>query len=175
MEILFIATPLLAGHAVGFFLLAKGWRDAWHGLRARAWPTVPARLTECALERRASGRGVVLYQLRVAYEYQVGERAWQGHNVAIGYRGTNAPHVHRALQRRLLGLAPFMVRHHPRHPGLSTVWPAENALVFGPFLAGLAWLAGSAVATVIALAFSAWGIRALEGAASLAAPWLPGP
>jgi hypothetical protein len=165
MEI-FFAMQILACYALGFFMVAKGWEDARNGMGARHWPQAPARLRHCVLHHHKTERGA-FYEVRVAYEYTVAGQQYQGSNVAIGYVGTNAPHVHRALHRRLVDMAPFTVRYHPRRPSLSTVLPAENGLVLGTLVWGLAWLACSTVFTLLVLAFSGVGAAVLQWATEL--------
>jgi hypothetical protein len=167
MEILF-AMLLLPGYLLGFFMVAKGWEDVRNGLGARHWPQAPARLKECVLHHHVSPNGT-FYEVRVAYEYTVAARRYQGDNVAIGYGGTNAAEVHHDLHRRLVSMAPFAVRYDPRRPEVSTILPAENALVFGLLVLGLGCLAFCAVFTLLVLAFSGVGAEMLQWATELLA------
>ena len=87
-----------------------------------------ARLKGCVLEQIVSSQGSTAWWVRLAYDYQVAGRPYQGDNVAIGYVG-GPRHAHAALHERLLGVQPFVVRHHPDRLEVSTILPTENALI----------------------------------------------
>lgn len=152
MEIL-LAVALCVAYALGFFMLRAGWEDVSHGVGARKWPVARARWQECVLEHRM-GSGGSYFRVRVAYDYEVGGRQYQGSNVAVGYLGNGTREVHEALHQRLVGMRPFVVRYHPRRPEISTILPAENALVCGTLVVALVWLTATTAFTLMALTIS---------------------
>lgn len=155
--VIFFVIALVPFYAVGFVLLYQGWEDIRRGVRARAWPVAPAQWKTCVLEQQTTARGAI-YRVCVAYEYRVAGRLYQGDNVAVGYVGSGAREVHAALYERLSGMRPFVVRYSPGQPEISTILPAENSLVYGTLVWGLAWLAVTTVGVLVALLASGHGV-----------------
>lgn len=168
---LFFAVALVPFYAVGFVMLYQGWADIRQGVGARTWPMVSAHWKACVLEHQASERGVN-YRVRVAYTYQVAGRQYLGDNVAIGYVGSGAREAHAALHQRLLDLQPFVVRYCPGHPEVSTILPAENALVYGTLVWSLGWLAATTVAALGIWVASGHGMPFLVWASNGVDAWM---
>lgn len=156
--VIFFAVLLALAYALGFAMLYRGLQEIRLGVGARTWPVAPAQWMDCVLEHRISDRGS-RYQVRVAYRYSVDGRDYAGDNIAIGYLASGAREVHTALHERLMKMQPFVVRYCPGRPEVSTILPAENALVYGTLVWSLLWLGFTTVGALAAWAASGQGLQ----------------
>ncbi|MFC5478014.1 DUF3592 domain-containing protein [Massilia suwonensis] len=158
---LVVSAVLLLCYAIGILLVKLGLRDIRLGLGARTWPTAPARLERCVIGRPPLSTSPVS-QVLVKYSYTVAGVRYSGDNLAIGYLASNNRRVHEETRQRVLDMPSFRIRYHPDQPDISTIFPAENSLVFGTFVFALLWLAFTTVFTLIVLAISGVGRTMLD-------------
>jgi hypothetical protein len=150
-----IASLILVCYSLGILLLRAGIRDIRYGRGARTWPETEARLQRCTVDAFPTGGNGLVYRVSVRYTYTLAGLSYTGNNLAIGYTGSNDREAEERVRRKIMGMSKFVIRYHPEKPDISTIFPAENALIFGTFVFGLLWLGLTSFLTIVVLALSA--------------------
>jgi hypothetical protein len=156
-----ITSVILLCYAIGFLLLAKGITDIRYGIGARTWPTTIAHLEGCASNILRSSKGT-MYKVSVKYSYTLDGVRHAGDNLAIGYAASSNREAHESAHQKVMSMRRLAIRYHPQKPEISTIFPAENSLIFGTFVFGMLWLFLVTCMTLIVLAISGVGRTMLE-------------
>jgi hypothetical protein len=156
MSLITIGVPsvILLCYAFGIFILIQGIKEIRLGLGARSWPTVDACLQRCTLDAFPTGGNGIVYRVSVKYTYTLASLSYTGENLAIGYGGSNNREEQERVRQQIMGMSRFVIRYHPEKPEESTIFPAENSLIFGGFVGGVIWLGLTSCFTIVALAIS---------------------
>jgi hypothetical protein len=152
-----VTSVILLCYAIGIFILIQGMKEIRLGLGARSWPTADARLQRFTLDAFPTGGNGIVYRVSVKYTYTLAGLSYTGDNLAIGYGGSNNREEQERVRRKIMDMSNFVIRYHPEKPEISTIFPAENSLIFGTFVVGVLWLGFISCFTIVALAISGVG------------------
>jgi hypothetical protein len=156
----FLSLFVLLFLAVGILIVVVGVRQIRDGRSARSWPTVDARLEQCAVERTPRS-GQVTWHVALKYTYCVAGVPHAGTTLAIGAGGTSSRKRHEKERRRVLAMEPFMIRYHPDRPDMSAIFLSTTTQMYWVFFMGVFWLAGTSCFALIVLSVS--GARGAVG------------
>ena len=130
---------LLLFYAAALWILLRATWPVRFGRKVQRWPSVPAQLQQCVIDSR-SVNNADIYYVSVKYTYTLGGMQYSGTNLMMGHGGSRSREAEELKRQRVLGMPTLMVRHDPRKPEISTIFPYENRMLYGIFVFGVLWM-----------------------------------
>ncbi len=137
---LFFALPAV-------FIVVGGCFTAWHirgfvsACLASSWPSAPGIIQSCEVTE-PQGQRVLVYEVIVTYQYEVGGQKWMGSRIHPTYTADASYDSHSDLARRLSPGTSVRVLYSPSEPSRSYLAMGFVSASLLPVVGGLIFLGG---------------------------------